>query len=166
MYEWQRHEVRVVKGDNTGGEVLNITGDLSMFQAFRAHAKDVDAESWWVIAANAAGDVIGIQELYRGNVSGCPIRLSEVFRMPMLLNATSLSVVHNHPSEKLIPSEEDIQLTKDIYKASKLLDIDFQDHLIVSGDDHESIRKLSILGHIEEIWERDLSELFPPRVEV
>jgi DNA repair protein RadC len=162
MYEWQRHEVRVIKGDSTGKEVLNITGDVSMAEAFRAHAKDVDAESFWVIAANAAGDVIGIQELYRGNVSGCAIRLSEVFRMPMLLNAVSVSVVHNHPSEKLIPSEEDTLLTKDIYKAAKLLDIDFQDHLIVSGDDHESMRRLSALGHIEEIWETDL---FIPRLE-
>jgi DNA repair protein RadC len=82
--------------------------------------------------------------------------------MPMLLNAVSVSVVHNHPSEKLIPSEEDTLLTKDIYKAAKLLDIDFQDHLIVSGDDHESMRRLSALGHIEEIWETDL---FIPRLE-
>jgi len=60
-------------------------------------------------------------------------------------------VVHNHPSGDPEPSEEDKKLTEDLVKASRVLDIEFLDHLVVSPYGYTSIR-----SNVPNIWAIDL----------
>lgn len=52
----------------------------------------------------------------------------------LLSGATQFAVVHNHPSGDPTPSNADLQVTRKLYEASKLMDIEFTDHIIL-GDD-------------------------------
>lgn len=54
------------------------------------------------------------------------------FRAALLLNATGIILVHNHPSGGAIPSADDDRLTRDMARAGLLIDIPLVDHVIVT----------------------------------
>jgi len=53
-------------------------------------------------------------------------------------NASSIVLIHNHPSGNLQPSEQDKAITKKLREASKLLDLLLLDHLIISREGYYS----------------------------
>jgi len=59
------------------------------------------------------------------------VRVGEVFREAIRLSAAAIIVAHNHPSGDPTPSPEDVQMTREIVKAGRLLDIAVLDHLII-----------------------------------
>jgi DNA repair protein RadC len=59
------------------------------------------------------------------------VRISEIFRSAIQINAASVIMFHNHPSGDASPSPEDIKLTTDAVKAGKLLDIEVLDHIVI-----------------------------------
>ena len=62
-----------------------------------------------------------------------------MFRGAILAGATALVVAHNHPSGDLAPSAADVQITRVLREAAKIIDIEFTDHVIV-GDTETSGR--------------------------
>jgi DNA repair protein RadC len=69
------------------------------------------------------------------------VRIGEVFREALKLNAAALIVCHNHPSGSVEASPEDILVTRQIVEAGKLLDVDVLDHLILSKGKWQSLRE-------------------------
>ncbi len=63
----------------------------------------------------------------------------EVFESAIKNNAASIIIAHNHPSGDTQPSAEDLYVTKRLVDAGRLLDIEIQDHVIVSNTDWRSI---------------------------
>ena len=61
----------------------------------------------------------------------------------ILSNAKSVIAIHNHPSGSLIPSQPDLEVTKRMVEAGRIIGIPVTDHIIVAGStaDHTSIRK-------------------------
>lgn len=51
-----------------------------------------------------------------------------------MISASSIIVVHNHPSGDPTPSREDIELTKKLVEAGKIMGIDVLDHVIIGHD--------------------------------
>ncbi len=72
----------------------------------------------------------------------------EIFHPAVEVHAAAIILVHNHPSGDPFPSRDDIELTKQIYEASKLMEIEILDHVII-GD-----RKYYSLKEKTEIWGR------------
>ena len=68
-----------------------------------------------------------------GGLNAAPASMSNIFKSAILANASSVIVLHNHPSGSLEPSREDIEVTRRIEEASKLMDIRLLDHVIVAG---------------------------------
>ncbi|MFB8590156.1 JAB domain-containing protein [Enterococcus casseliflavus] len=58
----------------------------------------------------------------------------EVFKSAILNNAASVIVAHQHPSGDITPSMEDINVTKRLVEAGRLLGIEVLDHLVVNSD--------------------------------
>ncbi len=84
------------------------------------------------------------QEIRRDTVSVGTLNESlvhprEVFENAIRHNAASIIVAHNHPSGDLEPSMDDIEVTKKLKQAGRLLDIKVTDHVIVTKDSWKSI---------------------------
>jgi len=75
--------------------------------------------------------VIEIAEIYVGSVSSAQVRLGEVFNPAIRRNASSMILVHNHPSGDCSASPEDIGLTTEAVKIGKILNIEILDHLVI-----------------------------------
>ena len=79
--------------------------------------------------------------VYSGSLNAAVIRVGEIFTEAVRANSASLIVVHNHPSGDPTPSPEDVQVTKQIVAAGKLLQIDVLDHLIITRDKYVSLKE-------------------------
>ena len=101
---------------------------------------DKAQEHFIVLATNTRNEVIGYWVAAVGSISSCPVDMRSVFRMAMVVGATSICCAHCHPSGYLDPSREDIAVTAKIKDAAKVLDLIFLDHVIVSGSEYYSMR--------------------------
>ena len=86
-----------------------------------------------VILLDRRNRVLDIVQIYEGSVSSSQVRIGEVFRPAIQRLASAIVVCHNHPSQELSPSPDDVAVTRAMFQAGKLLDIALLDHLIVSS---------------------------------
>jgi DNA repair protein RadC len=100
----------------------------------------LEREELRVVVMNTRNAVLRVVTVYQGNVSASLVRVAELFRDAVRLNANGLILVHNHPSGDSTPSPEDLRLTAEALAAGRLLDIQVLDHLIVAGDGFISLR--------------------------
>jgi len=101
----------------------------------------LDQEHLRVICLDTKNRVQKIQTLYVGSLNSSLLRVGEVFKEAVRLNSAAIILVHNHPSGDPTPSADDIQVTRDVTAAGKLLDIDLLDHLIVGHGKWVSLRE-------------------------
>ncbi len=101
----------------------------------------LESEQMRVLLLDTKNRLIATVTLYNGTVSACHVRVAEVFREAVRRNATSLILVHNHPSNDPSPSPEDVAVTREIIKAGQLLEVRVLDHLVVGGDTYTSLRE-------------------------
>jgi len=85
-------------------------------------------------------DLIGVETVSIGSIVSSSITPRDVFKSSILANACGIIICHNHPSGSLIPSKEDIEITKQLIEAGELLGIKVLDHLIVSNQGYKSMR--------------------------
>jgi DNA repair protein RadC len=78
--------------------------------------------------------LIGCHEVSRGSVDSTPVEPREVFKAAVLVNASAIVLVHNHPSGDPSPSAADLALTARIREAGELLGIELLDHVIIGHD--------------------------------
>lgn len=107
----------------------------------------LEREELRVLVLNAKNVVLRSVTVYQGNVSGAVVRVAELFRDAIRINAAGIIVVHNHPSGDPEPSPDDLQLTAEAVAAGRLLDINVLDHLIVATHGHVSLRDRGISFH-------------------
>ena len=85
-----------------------------------------------VILLNRANEVIGIYELSKGGISGTVLDIKLLLSVALKCLASSIALVHNHPSGNLKPSDSDCKITKKVKSACKQVDIVLLDHIIIS----------------------------------
>jgi DNA repair protein RadC len=93
---------------------------------------DLLHEEFWVIFLNRANCIIGKQQISIGGMSGTVADPRLIFKAALDQKAISIILSHNHPSGNNQPSAADIQLTKNISEAGKVLEITVLDHIIVT----------------------------------
>ncbi|MGZ8562058.1 MAG: JAB domain-containing protein [Candidatus Limnocylindria bacterium] len=97
------------------------------------------------VLLNTKNAVTGMVTVYVGNLAGSPVRVGEVFRDAVRRQAAALVVVHNHPSGDPAPSPQDLQITRELAEAGRLLDIELVDHLVIGHGRWVSLRALGVL---------------------
>jgi len=81
----------------------------------------------------------------RGTVDHTPVYPREIVKRALELGASSLILVHNHPSGDPTPSKADITMTREIANAAKALAIAVHDHLVIGRSGHASFKSLGLL---------------------
>lgn len=80
-----------------------------------------------------------------GTIDHTPVYPREVIKRALALNASSIILVHNHPSGDPTPSAADIEMTKRIVETAKPLGIQIHDHLVIGKGRHASFRSLGLI---------------------
>jgi DNA repair protein RadC len=100
----------------------------------------LEREELRVVVLDAKNHVLRVTTVYVGNVSSSLVRVGELFRDAVRLDASGVILVHNHPSGDPTPSPDDLHLTAEALAAGRLLDIRLLDHLVVGHDAWVSLR--------------------------
>ena len=116
-----------------------LDGDVA--NMLMAEMAFLDQEHLRVLLLNTKNQVLGISEVYKGNVNSSVIRAGEVFQEAVRSNCPSVIVVHNHPSGDPTPSQEDVQVTRQLVEAGRLLDIELLDHVVIGRQDFVSLKE-------------------------
>lgn len=133
--EIAKREVTAIREDKVSVHSPEAIANLCFDMKF------LEQEQLRVILLNTRNEVIRISTLYQGTKNSSNVNVGEVFREAVRENACSIIVVHNHPSGNPSPSPEDINLTRALVQAGKLMDVEVIDHVIIGSDGVESLRK-------------------------
>lgn len=98
-------------------------------------------ERLFVLSLNTKGRLLAPPAEVGGGVSAVRARAAEVFRQPVVLQATSVILAHNHPSGDASPSAQDVGVTEELIKAGKLLDIEVLDHVVIGLNSFVSLNR-------------------------
>ncbi len=80
--------------------------------------------------------------LYQGTANSSVLRAAEIFRPAVIRNCPALLLSHNHPSGDPTPSPEDIQTTRQLVAAGRVMDIELVDHIIIGQQRFVSLKEL------------------------
>lgn len=90
-------------------------------------------ENVFLICLNTKNEIISYSEIAKGGIDNALIDMKNIFKNVLLCNANKFILVHNHPSGDATPSKNDYDVTEKIKKASKIMDIQFLDHIVIGG---------------------------------
>ena len=91
-----------------------------------------EVEEFRVLLLDNKLKIIGEEVMQRGTINQVAVHPREVIKLVVNKGATSIILIHNHPSGDVTPSKADIEVTKQIKAAAEMLDIKLIDHIIVS----------------------------------
>jgi len=106
---------------------------------------DQDKEHFWAIGLNSRNIIQYLELVSLGTLNASLVHPREVFRLSVHKAVASILIAHNHPSGNTEPSREDLEITKRLTEAGKILGIDVLDHIIIAGKDYLSFKEKSLI---------------------
>ena len=121
-------------------DILNVIRNVESMQ------KNIDyKEIFYAIYVNQGGRVLSVGKVGEGTTTSCPANVREIIQSALLQNATGLVICHNHPSGSPDPSPQDLQITRLINEAAKLLQIRLLDSLIITSFNYFSFAERGLI---------------------
>lgn len=102
-------------------------------------------EELFVVYLNAKGTIIKAEVMYKGSKNSSIVGVDEILRKAIILKASGIVIAHNHPSDNVKPSSNDIEITKKLYNASNMIGIPLLDHLIIGKSSYFSFKNHNML---------------------
>ena len=121
-----------------GNQKPKIAGSRDAYDILKADLLDISHEEFWIVLLNRANRVIKKSQISQGGVAGTVADPKIIFKLALEELASGIILAHNHPSGNLTANQSDLDLTKKIKDAGKLLDIQVLDHIIVAGQKYFS----------------------------
>ena len=90
-----------------------------------------DVEKVWVLCLDRKNRLIRAEPVTSGTATGSLVHPREIFRPAIRTGATAIILAHNHPSGDPTPSSADLRVTKKIFMASKTVDLEMHDHVVL-----------------------------------
>lgn len=106
-----------------------------------ADLKDEDKEHFCLFCLDTRNKMISREILSMGNLNTAVIHPREIFRSAIMRSSNAIIVSHNHPSGDPNPSPDDIEITKALVKASRIMGIPLVDHVVVGCSGYVSMHE-------------------------
>lgn len=129
--------------DNSAPLLLNTEAVIEYCRATMAYA---EVEELHVMFLDNSMQLLSVQLLQKGSLTGVAVSPREIIKTALEQKASNIIMVHNHPSDNIRPSENDIYVTGQVEKACDLMGIKLQDHIIIGKSDFFSFLKHKMLN--------------------
>ena len=106
---------------------------------------DEQTERFRILFLDRKNILIRDEVQQRGTVDHTPLYPREITRRALELQASSIIMVHNHPSGDPTPSRADIEMTNEVRDAAGRLGIALHDHLVIGRESHASFKSMGLL---------------------
>lgn len=122
-----------------------FSASADTYEYLRPMLEDLQVEEFHVLLLNRANELIKSVQISQGGVSGTTVDARLIFKAAIDVLASSLILVHNHPSGQLRPSPQDIQLTKQLVQFGRMIELPILDHLIFADNGYFSFADKGML---------------------
>ena len=126
---------------NKNQDAVKVSSSVEVYNFILNHWDDdtLDIqENVKILLLNSSNTILGVYDVSRGGINSTVIDLRLVLSVALKCLASSIILVHNHPSGNINPSEQDREFTKKIKSACKFLEIQLFDHIIITRYDYFS----------------------------
>ena len=103
-------------------------------------------EEMWIGYLNYHNRPIGFMQLSKGSVNGTVADVKGMVQSALMCNASGVVLMHNHPSGNKTPSDQDINITRQIKQALNLFDIKLVDHIILTLESYTSMAEEGLMS--------------------
>lgn len=97
-------------------------------------------ESVFILLLDRSNKTIGYAKISQGGICSAIMDVKIICKYIVDTLASGVIIAHNHPSGNCVPSQSDIDITKKLKEAVKLVDSQFLDHIILTEDDYYSFQ--------------------------
>ncbi len=104
----------------------------------------LDREQFRIILLDAKNHVLGVKTVSVGSLSSSIVHPREIFKDAIARSSAAIILVHNHPSGDPTPSREDVEVTRRLVEAGRLLGIEVLDHVVVGDNRYVSFKEKGI----------------------
>lgn len=136
-------QLRTGKEEIKQGEALSSWSKVQDYLKVRLQHETT--ESFRVLFLDRKNKLLEDEEMGRGTVDHAPVYPREIARRVIELSASSIILVHNHPSGDPTPSQADISMTREIIDALDAFEVSVHDHLIVGKQGIASMKALGLI---------------------
>ncbi len=133
------------RADDVIRKTNKINSSRDVYDVFYAELSDKNYEEFWILLLDRANQIIKKINISEGGLSGTIADPKKIFKLALEHNCSSIILAHNHPSNNIVPSNNDIKLTKNISNAGRTLEIAVLDHIIVGSDNYFSFADESMI---------------------
>lgn len=109
------------------------------------HLHQQSEEYMYMVCMNTKLEMTSLFEISHGNVNSSIAGTREVMQKALLANAVSIILMHNHPSGDHQPSREDIEVTRRMVEAGKIVGIQVLDHIVIGRPGYTSLKEKGYL---------------------
>jgi len=128
-------------GEETLPKIESVKDVIAQF----SYLRDKTREHLAALYLNARNEVIFKKHLFVGTLDANIAHPREIFSHALIQNAASIILVHNHPSGDPEPSKADLEITKRIVEAGKIMGIDVLDHIIITKNKIFSFKERKLI---------------------
>jgi DNA repair protein RadC len=133
---------RILKiGEETLPKIESVKDVVAQF----SYLREKQREHLTALYLNARNEVVFKKHLFVGTLDSNICHPREIFKYAIENNAASVILVHNHPSGDPTPSKADLEITKRIQEAGKIMGIDLLDHIIISKNKIFSFKEKGLI---------------------
>lgn len=134
---------RLLREETNTQPVLNSW--KSIINYCHARMSHLSIEQFRLLFLDQKNKIIADEVQQQGTINRTPVFPREIVKRTLELGATSVIMVHNHPSGDPTPSQADIDITRQVIKAAQELEIHVLDHLIIGRFGHTSLREKRLI---------------------
>ncbi len=124
---------------------LKLQNPQTVYKFLMASIKWEDREKFTVIFINNASEIIGYETMFMGNLNSIPLFISEILKKALRKGSKGIIVAHNHLTENVQPSKEDLNFTERLKQACEIVEIELIDHIIYNPQKYYSFKANGII---------------------
>lgn len=109
-----------------------------VYKYYKHKLMDINQEHFYCVYLDTNKRVIKDKLLFIGTLNYSLVHPREIFKEAYLVNASAIICVHNHPTGNVLPSKQDIDVTKNLIEVGNVLGIKVVDHIIIGRNNYYS----------------------------
>ncbi|MBQ6607878.1 MAG: DNA repair protein RadC [Firmicutes bacterium] len=125
----------------TGKQRMCVRSPRSLAELFMEDMRYAHKEYFKVLMLNVKLEIIGMETVSVGELSGAPVHPRESFEPAIRKGAAAVCFAHNHPSGDPTPSDDDLKITRRLMECGDLLGIRVLDHIIIGDGVYSSLKE-------------------------
>ena len=144
-YRVPRYRVTLVREGSCTTEQKTIRTPEDVFAIMRPEYENAVVETARMFALDTKNKIIGVFTVSTGSLNASIVHARDVFQRAILSNAASVILVHNHPSGDPAPSPEDVELTRKLVEAGRVMDVAVLDHVVIGDGRFVSLKERGVM---------------------